>query len=158
MRRGRKPFSCSLTSRIFLQSVGRRKSSSRRFLPVVFLVATHKTRPQEGGSTACPHQQRVSLMRLLEGVDSIRRLIDRGDADHSGVMASPIEQVTAQKYDLQFGTNVIGDPRLAPSSPGWLMMCRSLVVYTTAVTCSVRSHRHITLPRESAHRDGILGH
>ena len=28
--------------------------------------------------------------------------------DHSGVMACPIEQVTEQKYDLQFGTNVIG--------------------------------------------------
>jgi hypothetical protein len=27
---------------------------------------------------------------------------------HSGVMISPRDQVTAQKYDLQFGTNVIG--------------------------------------------------
>src|SRR6266404_242600 len=30
------------------------------------------------------------------------------DADRSGVMLSPKEQVTAQQYDLQFGTNVIG--------------------------------------------------
>ena len=29
-------------------------------------------------------------------------------ADHSGVMVSPKEQLTAQNYDLQFGTNVIG--------------------------------------------------
>jgi hypothetical protein len=29
-----------------------------------------------------------------------------------------MEQVTAQKYDLQFGTNVIGDLRLALSSLG----------------------------------------
>ena len=41
-----------------------------------------------------------------EGVDFT--LIDWGDIDHSGVMASPMEQVTTQKYDLQFGTNVIG--------------------------------------------------
>jgi hypothetical protein len=60
----------------------------------------------------------VSLVRLLEGVGLIGRLINRGDADHSGVMASPMEQVTAQKYDLQFGTNVIGDLRLALSSLG----------------------------------------
>jgi hypothetical protein len=45
---------------------------------------------------------------LPECVDCLRRLIDRGDTDHSGVMACPIEQITAQKYDLQFGTNVIG--------------------------------------------------
>ena len=43
---------------------------------------------------------------LPEGVDFI--LIGWGDIDHSGIMASPMEQVTAQKYDLQFGTNVIG--------------------------------------------------
>ena len=35
----------------------------------------------------------------------LRRLIG---SDLSGVMVSPKEQVTAQKYDLQFGTNVIG--------------------------------------------------
>ena len=29
-------------------------------------------------------------------------------ADRSGVMVSPKEQLTAQNYDLQFGTNVIG--------------------------------------------------
>jgi hypothetical protein len=38
----------------------------------------------------------MGLLRLLIG------------ADLSGVMVSPKEQVTAQKYDLQFGTNVIG--------------------------------------------------
>jgi hypothetical protein len=41
-------------------------------------------------------------------VDFRRSLIGRGGVDLSGVMISPKEQVTAQKYDLQFGTNVIG--------------------------------------------------
>ncbi len=59
-------------------------------------------RSQERESTACPYQQRVSLVLLR------RRLIDRGDTEHSGVMMSPKEQVTVQKYDMQFGTNVIG--------------------------------------------------
>jgi hypothetical protein len=40
--------------------------------------------------------------------ECLLRLIDRGDSDHSGVMACPIEQITAQNFDLQFGTNVIG--------------------------------------------------
>ncbi len=57
---------------------------------------------QERESTPCPYQQCVSLVLLR------RRLIDRGDVDHSGVMMSPKEQLTAQKYDMQFGTNVIG--------------------------------------------------
>ena len=35
-------------------------------------------------------------------------LIHLGNTVHSGVMVSPKEEVTAQKYDLQFGTNVIG--------------------------------------------------
>ncbi len=60
---------------------------------------------QERESTVCPYQQRVSLVLLP---DFLWRLIDRGDADHSGVMISPKEQVTTQKYDMQFGTNVIG--------------------------------------------------
>ena len=50
----------------------------------------------------------MSLVLSPEGVDLTRQLIDRGDTDNSGVMASPIEQVTVQKYDMQFGTNVIG--------------------------------------------------
>jgi hypothetical protein len=28
--------------------------------------------------------------------------------DDSGVMVPPVEDVTAQKYDSQFGTNVVG--------------------------------------------------
>jgi hypothetical protein len=28
--------------------------------------------------------------------------------DGSGVMIPPVEEITVQKYDIQFGTNVIG--------------------------------------------------
>ena len=28
--------------------------------------------------------------------------------DDSGVMIPPVEDITVQKYDMQFGTNVIG--------------------------------------------------
>ena len=74
-------------------------------------------------------------------------------------MSSPKEQLTAQKYDLQFGTNVIGKC-LSPLGPAdhltGLSTYRSLAIHTTAVTCSVRSYRYITLPRESAHRDGVI--
>jgi hypothetical protein len=38
----------------------------------------------------------------------VDRSIGRGNADHSGVMIPPREQATAQQYDLQFGTKVIG--------------------------------------------------
>ena len=48
-------------------------------------------------------------LMLSPGCDNpFRRLIGRGNAVHRGVMVSPREQVTAQQYDLQFGTNVIG--------------------------------------------------
>jgi hypothetical protein len=59
-------------------------------------------RIQERGSTACAYQQRVSLVARM------CLTFCTGDADPSGIMVPPKEQVTAQKYDLQFGTNVIG--------------------------------------------------
>jgi hypothetical protein len=37
--------------------------------------------------------------------ERLRKPIGRGDADHSGAMVSPRDQVTSQK--LQFGTNII---------------------------------------------------
>ena len=46
--------------------------------------------------------------RTACGADPLRKLIGRGDVDDSGVMVSPKDQLTAQNYDLQFGTNVIG--------------------------------------------------
>ena len=48
-------------------------------------------------------------MSVVLCADPLRKLIGCGDADDSGVMVSPKDQVTAQKYDLQFGTNVIGN-------------------------------------------------
>ena len=42
------------------------------------------------------------------GANPLRKLIGRDDVDYSGVMVSPKDQLTAQNYDLQFGTNVIG--------------------------------------------------
>ena len=40
-----------------------------------------------------------------------------------GVMVPPIEQVTTQAYDLQFGTNVVGAPRIlaAFSQPNFVV-------------------------------------
>ena len=77
------------------------------FLFVFFLVRAHKIcAVQEGGSITYPYQQRVSSPCC---VNFLRRLlINRGNADHSGVMVSPKEELTVQQYDLQFGTNVIG--------------------------------------------------
>jgi hypothetical protein len=31
-----------------------------------------------------------------------------GCGDGSGVMVTPVEEITVQNYDMQFGTNVIG--------------------------------------------------
>lgn len=33
----------------------------------------------------------------------------RGGVDNSGVMIPPVEEITVQKYDSQFGTNVVGE-------------------------------------------------
>ena len=46
--------------------------------------------------------------RTACGADPLRKLIGCDDVDNSGVMVSPKDQLTAQNYDLQFGTNVIG--------------------------------------------------
>jgi hypothetical protein len=74
-------------------------------------------------------------------------------------MAPPKEQVTTQKYDLQFGTNVIGTCLCFRANHGVVMSptCRPLVIHPTAVTCPVRGYRRITFSRESAHRDGVIG-
>jgi retinol dehydrogenase-12 len=46
---------------------------------------------------------RKSAQEFLSKESQLHVLIN-----NAGVMASPMEQLTAQKYDLQFGTNVIG--------------------------------------------------
>jgi retinol dehydrogenase 12 len=38
--------------------------------------------------------------------------IDGTETNCSGVMVTPIEETTVQKYDMQFGTNVIGRSRV----------------------------------------------
>ena len=43
--------------------------------------------------------------------------VTNGDGvDRSGVMIPPVEEITVQKYDMQFGTNVVGVCRCLPSS------------------------------------------
>ncbi|KAN0136166.1 hypothetical protein V8E53_006026 [Lactarius tabidus] len=63
--------------------------------------------------------------------ERLRKPIRRGDADHSGAMVSPRDQVTSQK--LQFGTNIIF----------WCI--RSLI------WLPMFSYRYIILPLQSAH-------
>ena len=97
-----------------LPAVRRSAQEFLSYVPVyrLFLVESHQHNAcvvQERESTVCSYQQRVSLSCSFPGCDNpFRRLIGRGNAVHSGVMVSPREQVTAQQYDLQFGTNVIG--------------------------------------------------
>jgi hypothetical protein len=80
-----------------------------------------------------------------------------GDADPSGMMVPPKEQVTAQNYDMQFGTNVIGKYLLFfDRSNGLSMYNRSLAIHANVTTCLVRSYGCITHPRESTHRDGVI--
>ena len=78
---------------------------------------------QEREPTSCPYQQCVSAVICA---DPLWKLIGHGDADHSGVMVSPKDQVTVQNYDMQFGTNVIGNVPVLFGSVGalnWFSPC-----------------------------------
>ena len=65
-----------------------------------------------------------------------------------GVMIPPIEETTVQKYDMQFGTNVVGT-RIATSLLGFrscmtdvslLAVYRSLAVHDSVASWAIRSH------------------
>ena len=80
------------------------------------------------------------------------------DVGGSGVMVPPIEEATVQKYDMQFGTNVVGTwivDRELPYSVDSIH-CRSLVIHNSLVACALCGHRCVTHPRESAYRDGVV--
>ena len=97
-----------------LHAVRRSAQEFLSYVPIycLFLVESHQHNTcvfQERESTACPYQQRVSFSCSFLGYDNpFRRPSDVVTLEYSGVMVPSKDQVTAQQYDLQFGTNVIG--------------------------------------------------
>jgi NAD(P)-dependent dehydrogenase (short-subunit alcohol dehydrogenase family) len=71
---------------------------------------------------------------------------------YSGVMESPIEQVTAQGYDMQFGTNAIGTTLLIAYKDANITFClyRALVPYRSTDACTACCSRR-RYERESTH-------
>ena len=57
---------------------------------------------KQGECITCPHEQRVRSSQLDPGS------LEANDECRSGVMFCPIEWVTADGYDMQFMTNVLG--------------------------------------------------
>jgi hypothetical protein len=81
--------------------------------------------------------------------------------DNSGVMIPPVEEVTVQKYDSQFGTNVMGTcvivyPFHMQADLLIHEMCRPLAVHETAVACAFCSHRRVPDARESTYCDSVV--
>jgi hypothetical protein len=80
--------------------------------------------------------------------------------DDSGVMIPPVEDITVQKYDSQFGTNVVGARvivyPLHMQADVPIDECRPLAVHETAVACAFCSHRCVPDTRESACCDGVV--
>lgn|SRR6266850_1407864 len=80
-------FSSSLTWRTFPPSKLPLKNSSARSRSFIRSIITREPRARSRRETCVLH-------------------------DHSGVMYTPVDKVTAQGYDLQFGTNVLGAKRV----------------------------------------------
>ena len=80
------------------------------YVPVMFVSFSSRLTKHafSGKRVNCMSLSTMRESRVVAVMCGFSAAADRPWCDHSGVMMSPKEQLTIQKYDMQFGTNVIG--------------------------------------------------
>ncbi len=78
------------------------------YVPVMFVSFSSRLTKHafSGKRVNCMSLSTMRESRVVAVMCGFSAAADRPWCDHSGVMMSPKEQLTIQKYDMQFGTNV----------------------------------------------------